>query len=134
MDRLYVTADEQSGILAQASAALKEELSASEREYAKQMEGKSPDKFAENFERTKKANLTIKDGALKQLTDAMREYKIAHDFGAADTLEGYPQFKAEYEKLRDSELLSYEEKESFPPLYSYRLQSVIYWHIILFSQ
>ena len=53
MDRLYVTADEQSGILAQAAAALKEELSASEREYAKQMEGKSPDKFAENFERTR---------------------------------------------------------------------------------
>ena len=41
---------------------------------------------------------------------AMVEYKTAHDFGAAPTMDGYPDFEAEYDKLKNSELLSYEEK------------------------
>ena len=40
----------------------------------------------------------------------MIEYKTAHDFGAAATEDGYPEFELEYIKLKDSELLSYEEK------------------------
>ena len=40
----------------------------------------------------------------------MVEYKTAHDFGAAPTMDGYPDFEAEYDKLKNSELLSYEEK------------------------
>lgn len=40
----------------------------------------------------------------------MVEYKTAHDFGGAATLEGYGEFEAEYSKLKNSELLSYEEK------------------------
>ena len=46
----------------------------------------------------------------KAMTDCMLEYKTAHDFGAAATLEGYQDFETEYLKLKNSELLSYEEK------------------------
>ena len=96
--------------LAEAGNALKEELPFCEQEYEKQVREKSIEKFAENFDRARKANMTIKESAEARLMDAMREYKTAHDFGAPAALLGYPQFIAEYEKLRDSELLSFEEK------------------------
>ena len=44
------------------------------------------------------------------MTEAMRRYKVAHDFGAAESMTGYPEFLAEYEKLKNSQLLEYEEK------------------------
>jgi uncharacterized protein YPO0396 len=40
----------------------------------------------------------------------MVDYKTAHDFGAAATMDGYADFEAEYIKLKNSELLQYEEK------------------------
>ena len=40
----------------------------------------------------------------------MVEYKTEHDFGAAASLEGFPEFEAVYERLKNSELLDYEEK------------------------
>ena len=40
----------------------------------------------------------------------MRVYKVAHDFGAADTLAGFPEFEKEYDKLKNSRLLEYEDK------------------------
>ena len=40
----------------------------------------------------------------------MVEYKTSHGFGAAATLEGYLDFEMEYLKLKNSELLNYEEK------------------------
>jgi len=44
------------------------------------------------------------------MKEAMTEYKTAHDFGAAASMEGYPDFETEFVKLKDSELLQYEEK------------------------
>lgn len=44
------------------------------------------------------------------MVNAMVEYKTEHDFGAAATLEGFPEFAAVYERLKNSELLDYEEK------------------------
>ena len=32
------------------------------------------------------------------MIDAMRTYKIAHDFGAAESLAGFPEFLSEYER------------------------------------
>lgn len=80
------------------------------REYEKQVDEKSAVKFKENYERRKKANWTTKEQAETVMVGRMQEYKIAHDFGAPDSLMGYPQFEAEYEKLVQSELLAYEEK------------------------
>lgn len=81
-----------------------------EKEYEKQKEGKDLQKFKDNFERARKANWTIKMNAESDMVKLMRDYKIAHDFGAADSWEGYPDFLAEYEKLKNSQLLSYEDK------------------------
>lgn len=44
------------------------------------------------------------------MINAMVEYKTEHDFGAAASLDGFPEFEAVYERLKNSELLDYEEK------------------------
>lgn len=79
-------------------------------DYEKQTNDKTREQFRDNFARRKKANLTTVENAGKNMEKAMVEYKTAHDFGAAPTMEGYPDFAAEYDKLKNSELLSYEEK------------------------
>ena len=80
------------------------------RDYEKQLQNKSYEQFQKNYGSRRKANQTIIDNNTKSMTNCMVEYKTAHDFGAAATLEGYPDFEAEYVKLKNSELLSYEEK------------------------
>ena len=44
------------------------------------------------------------------MINAMVEYKTEHDFGAAASLEGFSEFQAVYDRLKNSELLDYEEK------------------------
>ena len=80
------------------------------REYEKLREERELKRFKENFERARKANWSRKEAVEADMVKLMRAYKIAHDFGAADSLEGWPEFAAEYEKLKNSQLLSYEEK------------------------
>lgn len=89
---------------------LGEEGEITAREYEKQVDEKSPEKFKENYERRKRANLTTKEQREADMVKRMQEYKISHDFGAPDSLAGYPEFSAEYDKLVNSELLSYEDK------------------------
>ena len=48
--------------------------------------------------------------AKEQMVDAMILYKTEHDFGAAASIEGFPEFAAVYDRLKNSELLDYEEK------------------------
>ncbi|MBQ7840112.1 MAG: AAA family ATPase [Lachnospiraceae bacterium] len=96
--------------LAQLTAGLEEDFSYCEKEYLRQTDGKVLDKFIENFERARKANWTLKEKAEGEMIAAMRSYKVAHDFGAAESLSGYPEFLAEYEKLKNSQLLEYEDK------------------------
>ena len=95
-------------------AELAEKLGADEavcrREYEKLREERELKRFKENFERARKANWSRKEAVEADMVKLMRAYKIAHDFGAADSLEGWPEFAAEYEKLKNSQLLSYEEK------------------------
>lgn len=79
-------------------------------EYEKQTGDKSFLQFKENYGRRKKANLTTIDKLMDNMKNIMVEYKTAHDFGAAATIEGYLDFEMEYMKLRNSELLQYEEK------------------------
>ena len=40
----------------------------------------------------------------------MVQYKMEHNFGAAATLEGFPEFAEVYDRLKTSELLDYEER------------------------
>ena len=80
------------------------------KEYETQTAQKSYEQFRDNFERRRKANETIGRNAETQMIDTMILYKTEHDFGAAPSMEGYPEFAAVYERLRTSELLDYEEK------------------------
>ena len=80
------------------------------KEYETQTAQKSYEQFRDNFDRRRKANETIRKGAETQMIDMMIIYKTEHDFGAAPSMEGYPEFASVYERLRTSELLDYEEK------------------------
>lgn len=90
--------------------ALEEMAADCEKEYLKQSEGKEFEVYRQNYESARKGNQTRREKAEHQMMESMRRYKTAHDFGAADTLEGFPEFQAEYDKLRTSQLLEYEEK------------------------
>ena len=95
---------------AEFAARQEEDIVLWDHDYEKQLKDKSHEQFKENFARRRKANQTTIAKCTESMTNAMVEYKTAHDFGAAATLEGYPDFEAEYSKLKSSELLSYEEK------------------------
>lgn len=87
-----------------------EALALWKREYEKQTEQKTYQQFWENFDRRRKANETIRKTAESNMVGQMIQYKTEHGFGAAATLEGFPEFAAVYDRLRTSELLDYEEK------------------------
>ncbi len=95
---------------AEFAAGQEEDIVLWDHDYEKQLKDKSHEQFKENFARRRKANQTTIAKCTESMTNAMVEYKTAHDFGAAATLEGYPDFEAEYSKLKSSELLSYEER------------------------
>ena len=80
------------------------------KEYETQTISKSYEEFRDNYNRRRKANETIRNNAKERMIDTMSAYKTEHDFGAASSMEGYPEFAAVYERLRTSELLDYEEK------------------------
>lgn len=87
-----------------------EDLILWKREYEKQTAEKSLEQFKENFARTRKANETIGQNKETQMRDLMVEYKTEYNFGAAATMEGFPEFAVIYDRLRTSEILEYEEK------------------------
>ncbi|MGF0031508.1 ATP-binding protein [Bariatricus sp. SGI.154] len=80
------------------------------KEYDKQTTQKSYTQFRENYDRRRKANDTTRKKAEGDMIDRMVEYKTEHGFGAAASLEGFPEFAAVYDRLKTSELLDYEEK------------------------
>ncbi len=80
------------------------------KEYEAQTANKGYEQFRDNYDRRRKANETIRKTAEGKMVDHMIAYKTEHDFGAAASMEGYPEFASVYERLRTSELLDYEEK------------------------
>ena len=100
----------QKGLYQESGLNAGEHLPSWNQEYEKQTKDKSFSQFRENYSRRKKANLTTLDKLTDNMKDTMVKYKTAHDFGAPATMEGYPDFEAEYVKLNQSELLKYEEK------------------------
>ncbi|MDO4961152.1 MAG: SbcC/MukB-like Walker B domain-containing protein [Eubacteriales bacterium] len=81
-----------------------------EKEYERAGRGKDTARFIENYERQQKNNDTQKANALSRMIDVMITYKTEHDFGAAPSLDGYPEYAAVYDRLKTSELLEYEGK------------------------
>ena len=80
------------------------------KEYEGQTAQKSYEQFRDNYDRRRKANETIRKNAENQMIDCMITYKTEHDFGAAPSMAGYPEFASVYDRLKTSELLEYEEK------------------------
>ena len=80
------------------------------KEYESQTAQKSYEQFRDKYDRRRKANETIRKNAENQMIDCMITYKTEHDFGAAPSMAGYPEFAAVYDRLKTSELLEYEEK------------------------
>ena len=80
------------------------------KEYEGQTSQKTYEQFRDNYDRRRKANETIRKNAENQMIDCMITYKTEHDFGAAPSMAGYPEFAAVYDRLKTSELLEYEEK------------------------
>ena len=100
----------QKGLYTESGLQARDYLPSWNQEYEKQTGDKSFLQFKENYGRRKKANLTTVDKLIDNMKDTMVKYKTAHDFGAAAAMEGYSDFEAEYVKLKNSELLQYEEK------------------------
>lgn len=80
------------------------------KEYEKQTGQKAFEQFRGNYDRQRKANATKQSNSEKQMIDVMVRYKTEHDFGAAPSMEGFPEFAAVYDRLKTSEILDYEEK------------------------
>lgn len=87
-----------------------EEFAAWKKEYDRQTSDKTYEQFHANFERQRKANATSRAKLEEAMQECMYQYKSKYDFGAAATMEGYAEFAAVYDRLKDSELLEYEEK------------------------
>lgn len=80
------------------------------KDYEKQTSDKTFEQFKENFSRRRKANETVGQSTEEKMRSLMVEYKTEHSFGAAATMEGFPEFAVIYDRLRTSEILEYEEK------------------------
>lgn len=111
--RMEVLLTEQAGIehiVAQLAAAAGDVLPLWLKEYENQTGQKTYEQFRDNYDRRRKANETMRKNAQERMIDSMIAYKTEHDFGAAASMAGYPEFAMVYERLRTSELLEYEEK------------------------
>ncbi len=73
--------------------------------------GKRPvEQFQNEYLGKRRNNSDRREKIKDQMINAMVEYKTEHDFGAAASVEGFPEFEAVYDRLKNSELLDYEEK------------------------
>lgn len=110
LDRETAQQRERQAYVAEISKKAGENLVLWKKEYEKQTSDKSLEQFKDNFSRRRKANETVRQSTEEQMRDLMVEYKTEYSFGAAATLEGFPEFALIYDRLRTSEILEYEEK------------------------
>lgn len=110
MERLEAERATGLATVAELGAAAGDLLVAWNGDYEKQTGDKTFEQFRDNFARRRKANATTTEQARNNMIDVMVSYKTEHDFGAAPSMEGYPFFAEVHQRLRTSELLSYEEK------------------------
>lgn len=67
-------------------------------------------KLKEDYDKVRIGNRTKKETATTDLSILMNDYKSQHDFGAEASMQGYSNFLAEYDKLKNSEILKYQEQ------------------------
>lgn len=103
----------QQAAVAELAAKAGDRLPGWNKEYEEQTGQKDFGQLKDSYIVRRKRNLKKEEIAERQMTDRMIEYKTEHDFGAPATLEGFREFAAVYDRLRNSELLEYEEKVQF---------------------
>ena len=91
-------------------AGLGNEAGQCEEEYLRMRTEKSAETIRTNYDRSRKGILTSIEKSVEMMTDSMNRYKSEHDFGASASEAGYGAFFSEYDKLKNSQLLEYEEK------------------------
>ena len=96
-------------------AAAKDRMNTWNQEYEKALGARTIEQFQSEYfykqpSNKRKYNSDRCQNAKDNMVNAMMEYKTEHDFGAAASLDGFPEFEAVYERLKNSELLDYEEK------------------------
>ena len=91
-------------------AGLGDDAEECDKEYLRQTEDREYARYRQNYESARKGNTTRREKAVNLMAESMQVYNSKHDFGAAPTLDGYTEFYAEYEKLRNSRLLEYQDK------------------------
>lgn len=101
---------DQAGVVEEVFRRLAEDGPDCDKEYVKQTAGKEFEKYRQNYEGARKGNNTRREKAERAMMEAMQAYGTAHDFGAPHTMEGFPEFRAEYDKLKHSQLLEYQDK------------------------
>lgn len=79
-------------------------------EYEEALGKRSVEQFQNEYLGKRRNNSDRWEKIKDQMINAMVEYKTEHDFGAAASLEGFSEFQAVYDRLKNSELLDYEEK------------------------
>ena len=79
-------------------------------EYEEALGKRLVEQFQNEYLGKRRNNSDRREKIKDQMINAMVEYKTEHDFGAAASLEGFPEFEAVYDRLKTSELLDYEEK------------------------
>lgn len=110
LTRLQSEINEKEQILAQLAEQADTQKILWDREYEKLTGKRGLQDFQETYERQRRSNETRLTNVRQNMIDWMIRYKTEHDFGAAPSMEGYPEFAAVYDRLRTSELLEYETK------------------------
>ncbi len=110
LDRLSYQQMRQEEIVSEVYDKLGDDAADCEKEYLKRSSGREFEKYKQGYESARKGNRTRREKAEALMKEAMSRYRSAHDFGAADSLEAYPEYNAEYDKLKNSRLLEYEDK------------------------
>lgn len=80
------------------------------KKYETEIKDKNFEQFLANYDKQKKSNLSFKEKQEKKLIEVMLNYNNLYDFGAPCGVDGYLEYEAEYIKLKNSEILVYEEK------------------------
>lgn len=96
--------------LVRAEEKIKDDLNTVENDFDQLLLQKDMYKLKEDYDKVRTGNRTKKEAATTELYHLMSEYKSQHDFGAEASLAGYESFYAEYDKLKNSEILKYQDK------------------------
>ncbi|MDD5935636.1 MAG: SbcC/MukB-like Walker B domain-containing protein, partial [Clostridiales bacterium] len=89
---------------------IQDDINTVARDFEQLLKQKDMHKLKEDYEKVRVGNRTKRDYAISDLVSKMNEYKSAHDFGAEASMQGYSSFLAEYDKLKNSEILKYQEQ------------------------